>query len=322
MTDLLTAKDVEVKAFKKVSFGGYAIQEVEDFLNQIADDLEAYAMRLNERENRITELEEYVKKQESMADMIKDALLQARKSAKEMEDQARVRTEGILDDARREADKLLSDANVKMQDVDFKSRTKIEEAEKTAAEIVAEANIRVRELEAQARVRLEDAERAASDIVAHANAAADEIARKAAEMQQKSERQWRDFEDELAVRRKEAAEEAEHTLFTARTEARRVIDESSKEVQEYDERLRYLSLQKQQFLKDTVALLIDFGHIVDKAKQEVGSEMERERGEDAGDSYTSQQSPASRMLIDRFRKNLLEGKPDDKRPLSDSSGDM
>ena len=98
MMELLTAKDVEVKAFKKVSFGGYAVQEVEDFLNQVADDFETYAMRLNERETRIRELEEYVKKQESMTDMIKDALIQARKGAKEMEEQARAQTEQIAVD--------------------------------------------------------------------------------------------------------------------------------------------------------------------------------------------------------------------------------
>ena len=83
MPDLLTAKDVELVTFKKASFGGYAIPEVEEFLNQVADDIEAYALRLNERERRIEELEAYVKKQESMTDMIKDALIQARKSAKE-----------------------------------------------------------------------------------------------------------------------------------------------------------------------------------------------------------------------------------------------
>ena len=57
--DLLTAKDVEIKVFKKVRFGGYAIAEVEDFLNQVADDLEAYAMQIEEKDSRIQELEEY-----------------------------------------------------------------------------------------------------------------------------------------------------------------------------------------------------------------------------------------------------------------------
>lgn len=106
MPDLLTAKDVEVRAFKKVSFGGYAIPEVEEFLNQVADDIETYALRLEESERRIQELEDLVQKQESMTDMIKDALIQARKSAKEMEEAARLQTEEILTQARQEAEKI------------------------------------------------------------------------------------------------------------------------------------------------------------------------------------------------------------------------
>ena len=58
MSDLLTAKDVELKIFKKVSFGGYSIPEVEEFLNQITEDLETYALRLNDEQRRIHELEE------------------------------------------------------------------------------------------------------------------------------------------------------------------------------------------------------------------------------------------------------------------------
>ncbi len=54
--ELLTAKDVEIKVFKKVRFGGYAIAEVEDFLNQVADDLEVYAEQIEEKDARIREL--------------------------------------------------------------------------------------------------------------------------------------------------------------------------------------------------------------------------------------------------------------------------
>ena len=93
MSDLLTAKDVEVKIFKKVRFGGYSVPEVEDFLNQVADDLEAYVTQLDEKDARIQELEAFVKKQEAMTDAIKDALIQARKAAKDMEEQARTQTE-------------------------------------------------------------------------------------------------------------------------------------------------------------------------------------------------------------------------------------
>ena len=99
MSDLLTAKDVEVKVFKKVKFGGYSVPEVEDFLNQVADDLEAYTVQLDEKDARIQELEAFVKKQEGMTDAIKDALIQARKAAQDMENQAKVNAEKILHDA-------------------------------------------------------------------------------------------------------------------------------------------------------------------------------------------------------------------------------
>ena len=43
--------------------------------------------------------------------------------------------------------------------------------------------------------------------------------------------------------------------------------------------LRYLSLQKQQFVKNTVSLLLEFGKIIDKAQQEIDDEAEMIRPE-------------------------------------------
>lgn len=248
MPDLLTAKDVEVRAFKKVSFGGYAIPEVEEFLNQIADDIEAYSLRLEEKEQRIQELEAYVKKQESMTDMIKDALIQARKSAKEMEEQAHLEREQILERARHDAEAQVAEVKVRLEDLD---------------------------LEVQGR--LEDAERSAKQILSEARATASGIVQEAHEIRQKAQMSWENLEQEIAARKKKASEEVEETLVTARIEARRIIEQSSTEVETYESRLRFLNLKKQQFLRDTVSLLIDFGQMVDKAQQEFELEMERER---------------------------------------------
>ena len=214
--ELLTAKDVEIKAFKKVSFGGYAVQEVEDFLNQIADDFETYAMRLNERETRIRELEEYVKKQESMTDMIKDALIQARKGAKEMEEEARAQTEQILADARVEAEKCLSEANSRVEEITSQADTTISNAEKTAAEIVAEANAKSREIDSQSHMQLDEAEKAAAEIIAKAKASAAGILQEAQDMRLETERRWADLEQDLSHRKKEASEQIEQTLASAR----------------------------------------------------------------------------------------------------------
>lgn len=318
MMELLTAKDVEVKAFKKVSFGGYAVQEVEDFLNQVADDFETYAMRLNERETRIRELEEYVKKQESMTDMIKDALIQARKGAKEMEEEARAQTEQILADARVEAEKCLSEANSKVEEITSQADTTISNAEKTAAEIVAEANAKSREIDSQSHMQLDEAEKAAAEIIAKAKASAAGILQEAQDMRLETERRWADLEQDLSHRKKEASEQIEQTLASARSEAKRLLEEASKEVENYNNRLRFLNLRKQQFLKDTVALLLDFGKTIDKAQQEFEVEMMNEEEEKASDkteaeppAESGRQDASSSRLLDHFRRNFLEGKSDD-----------
>ena len=316
MMELLTAKDVEVKAFKKVSFGGYAVQEVEDFLNQVADDFETYAMRLNERETRIRELEEYVKKQESMTDMIKDALIQARKGAKEMEEQARAQTEQILADARVEAEKYLSEANSKVEEITSQADTTISNAEKTAAEIVAEANAKSREIDSQSHMRLDEAEKAAAEIITKAKASAAGLLQEAQDMRLEAERRWADLEQDLSHRKKEASEQIEQTLASARSEAKRLVEDASKEVATYNNRLRFLNLKKQQFLKDTVALLLDFGKTIDKAQQEFEVEMMNEeeasgKTEAEPPAESGRQDASSSRLLDHFRRNFLEGKPDD-----------
>ena len=193
MSDLLTAKDVEVKIFKKVRFGGYSVPEVEDFLNQVADDLEAYVTQIDEKDARIQELESFVKKQESMTDAIKDALIQARKAAKDMEEQARTQTEKIL-----------------------------AEADEEAKQHVAEADGLV-------QARLDEAERKAKDIIAQARISAEEITQSTQDRRAKAEHSLSSIEQELETRRREAESQAEEILSSAKAEARKLLDDAERE---------------------------------------------------------------------------------------------
>ena len=250
MSDLLTAKDVEVKIFKKVRFGGYSVPEVEDFLNQVADDLEAYVTQIDEKDARIQELESFVKKQESMTDAIKDALIQARKAAKDMEEQARTQTEKIL-----------------------------AEADEEAKQHVAEADGLV-------QARLDEAERKAKDIIAQARISAEEITQSTQDRRAKAEHSLSSIEQELETRRREAEAQAEEIISSAKAEARKLLDDAKRESEHHEGQMRYLSLQKQQFLKDAYSLLIDFGKIIDRAQEDIDAEI---AGESSGQpSYDSQ----------------------------------
>ena len=236
MSDLLTAKDVEVKVFKKVRFGGYSVPEVEDFLNQVADDLEAYTMQIDEKDARIQELESFVKKQEGMNDAIKDALILAKKAAQELEDKAKANTEQLLADAKAEAEKITSEAETK------------------AAERISEADSK------------------ATDIIMKAKNSADDIIQASQDKRAKAEQSRANIEQELESRRRDAEDRADDILANARAEARRIIGDAQKEVETYNEQIKFLSLQKQEFVKNTAALLFDFGKIIDHAQQEIDAE--------------------------------------------------
>ena len=235
MSDLLTAKDVEVKIFKKVRFGGYSVPEVEDFLNQVADDLEAYVTQLDEKDARIQELEAFVKKQEAMTDAIKDALIQARKAAKDMEEQARTQTEKILAEADEEAKKHVAEADGLVQ------------------------------------ARIDEAERKANDIIAQAKISAEEITQSTKDKRAQAEYSLSNIEHELESKRREAELKAEEIISSAKTEAKKILGDAEHEAAQYESQIRTLTLQKQQFLKDAYSLLIDFGKIVDRAQEDIDS---------------------------------------------------
>ncbi len=250
MSDLLTAKDVEVKVFKKVRFGGYSVPEVEDFLNQVADDLEAYAEQLEEKEERIRELEDRVKKQEAMKEDIKEALIIARQAAKSTEEKAKADTEKIIADAQAEAEKIIAEAEGKVQ------------------------------------LRLDEAGRAAGDIVARAKAEATEINQSTEDRRAQADKSLAGIEQELEARRHDAELQAEEIIASARTESRRLMDNARTESHEYNEQIRFLSLKKQQFLKDTMSLLLDFGKAIEEAQQDIDSELKELNAPEDGGEYS------------------------------------
>lgn len=240
MSDLLTAKDVEVKQFKKVRFGGYSVPEVEDFLNQVADDIEAYAIQLDEKDARIQELEEYAKKQDAMTDAIKDALIQARKSAKEIEEKAQEQTEKIIAEAREQAAKIISEADGKVQ------------------------------------ARLDEADVKAQEVISRAKVSAEEMTQASQDRRAKADKGLAAIEQELESRRHEAEVKAEEILSSARTEARKILADAEKEASEYDGQIRFLNLRKQQFLKDAYSLVMDFGKVLERAQAEIDGDIEEE----------------------------------------------
>ena len=255
MSDLLTAKDVEVKAFRKAKFGGYAIPEVEDFLNQVAEDIEAYSMQLDEKDARIQELETFVNKQEAMTDAIKDALIQARKAAKDIEDQAKINTEKLIAEAQEEAAQRVEEANKRVAEAEEKASVIISSAEAQAANIL-QTSQDSREQAEQSRASMEhELESYRLETRQKADSVIDDAQRKAGEI----------IDD--------AKRKAGMIIDDAKDEARKMMTDAEREIENYEKQLQFLNLQKQQFVKNTVSLLFDFGKIMDQAQQEIDDEI-------------------------------------------------
>jgi cell division initiation protein len=231
MPGLLTAEDIDRRAFKKVSFGGYAIAEVEEFLGHVVDDVKEYASRLGEQQNRIAELEESVKKYESMEATIKDVLIMAQRLAQEKREEAE-----------RQVALLLTGAEAKQSEIDEQARSRLDEADKKAEEIVAAAHASVAQI-AQDTERLHD------------------------EAQKRSDNMDREIERRFA----EANDRVGQITANARLEARRMLGKTQSDIEENERVLAALRAEKERFLLECGDLLSKFGDALKAFHAEAGA---------------------------------------------------
>ncbi|MBP8672591.1 MAG: DivIVA domain-containing protein [Synergistales bacterium] len=109
MTELLKALDVINQTFKR-ALRGYDPVEVDEFLDRVADSLQAYAERCVELERELERLKEQIREYKGMGDSLQEALLMAQKSADERVKAAEKQAEAIVAEARAQAERLLKEA--------------------------------------------------------------------------------------------------------------------------------------------------------------------------------------------------------------------
>ncbi len=110
MPDLLTARDIESKYFSR-AMRGYAVSEVDEFLDRVAEDIQEYSLRCAELERRIDRLEEQIKEYENLKETLQGTLLMAQKSAEAKEEAASRQAETLLNEARLKAEQIVLEAS-------------------------------------------------------------------------------------------------------------------------------------------------------------------------------------------------------------------
>lgn len=94
---------------------GYNVEEVNRFLNNVTKEYENMLNNLKSRDINIQKLEERLKKYEGMESVLNKAIMVAETSATNIKKIAQDEAKGIIDDAKRNASRIVNDALLKAE---------------------------------------------------------------------------------------------------------------------------------------------------------------------------------------------------------------
>ncbi|PTQ57091.1 MAG: Cell division initiation protein DivIVA [Candidatus Carbobacillus altaicus] len=112
----LTPLDIHNKEFS-ISFRGYNIDEVNDFLNQIIRDFDALIRTNEELKERVSELEDRLKRFENLEETLSKSIIVAQEAAEEVKTNARKEAELIIREAEKNANHIIDEALSKSRKV-------------------------------------------------------------------------------------------------------------------------------------------------------------------------------------------------------------
>ncbi len=108
----ITPLDIQNKEFER-AFRGYDIEDVDDFLDRIAKDLEALLRENLEMKERVEKLQEKNKNYHKMEATMHNAIVIAQETAEEVKNSARREADLIKREAERDARQMLEDARLR-----------------------------------------------------------------------------------------------------------------------------------------------------------------------------------------------------------------
>ena len=103
---MITAQDIREKTFEKSTFGGYAMNEVDDFLDELAGDLAASQKETASLRSKMKVLVEKIEEYRESEDAMHLALVSAQKVAKNIQEESRAQADELLANARSEAEAI------------------------------------------------------------------------------------------------------------------------------------------------------------------------------------------------------------------------
>ena len=107
---MITAQDIREKCFEKARIGGYAMDEVDDFLDELANDAAASQKEIATLNAKMKYLADKIREYQGSEEAMNMALVSAQKLAKNIEEDARAKAEALVASAQKEADEIVAAA--------------------------------------------------------------------------------------------------------------------------------------------------------------------------------------------------------------------
>ena len=99
---MITAQDIREKTFEKSRIGGYDMAAVDDFLEELADDVTAYQKENAVLKSKMKVLVDKIEEYRANEEALNMAVLSAQKLAVQIESDARTRSATMIEDAERQ----------------------------------------------------------------------------------------------------------------------------------------------------------------------------------------------------------------------------
>lgn len=127
----LTPLDIHHKEFKTTRFGGYNEEEVDSFLDLVADEFERLIQENSDVLQRMEQMQQKLAEFEEMQSALQSALLTATKSAEMVKEQSRQESEAMITKAQDEADSLIRSSQDQARQINLSAQNERQKLERS-----------------------------------------------------------------------------------------------------------------------------------------------------------------------------------------------
>lgn len=111
----ITASEIDNKEFGKSTFRGYKIQEVDDYLDEVAVQVESLEQEIITLKTQVAAFQEKEKHVAEMEQTLRDTLITAQRAAEDVMRASREKAAAMIKDSELEGRRILEDAEMQAQ---------------------------------------------------------------------------------------------------------------------------------------------------------------------------------------------------------------